>query len=46
MRIYIIQWFHVGFYDVNLLVMLVIFLENVSFVPLGDLMAHLKLDVQ
>ncbi len=46
MRIDIIQWFYVGFYDVNLLVRLVIFLENVSFVPLGDLMPHLRPDVQ
>jgi hypothetical protein len=46
MRIDIIQWFHVGFYDVNLLIRFVLFLENVSFLPLGDFMPHLRQDVQ
>jgi len=46
MGIDIIWWFHVGFYDVNLLVKLANSLENVSFVPLGDLMPHLKPNVQ
>jgi hypothetical protein len=46
MEIDIIMWFHVGFYDVNLQIKLVIFLENVYFVLLGDLMPHFKSNVQ
>ncbi len=46
MGIDIIRWFHVGFYDVNFLVKLANYLENVSFVPFGDLMPRFKANVQ
>jgi hypothetical protein len=46
MGIDIIQWFHYGFYGVKLLVTLPNFVENASFVPLGDLMRHLKGNIQ
>jgi hypothetical protein len=42
MMIDIMWWFHDGFYDVNLPMKLANSMENVSFVPLGDLMPHLK----
>jgi hypothetical protein len=45
MGIDIIMWFHVGFYDVNLQVKLVNFLENAYFVPLSDLIPHFKSNV-
>jgi hypothetical protein len=42
MGIDIMRWFHANFYDVNLLMKLVNFMENVSFAPLGDFMLHFK----
>jgi hypothetical protein len=46
MGINIIRWFHARFYDVNLLVRLTNYMENVSFVPLADLMPHFKGNIQ
>jgi hypothetical protein len=46
MRIDIIWWFHISFYDVNLSIKLTKKNLNVSFVPLSDLMPHLKPNVQ
>ncbi len=38
----IMQWFHANFYDMNLHVKLTNFMKNVHFIPLDDLMPHLK----
>jgi hypothetical protein len=45
MGIDVIWWFHASFYDVILLIKLVTSLENAYFVPLGDLMPHLRPNV-